>query len=348
MAMNPQFQTAIERLIADAPGQVSITSGFRDPEKQQQLWADALDKYGDPEVADDWVARPGGSRHEWGAAADLSFASDEVRQWVHQNAPKYGLHFPLDNEDWHIELAVDGQRLSSRDQLAQGATGMATTSGTVPTAQQQAAPVDDRSLLIGVMQSMSKWIADSSKTGVDLLDQENDEGDATSEMQGETSDPGLDPQQAEVVAADAAAPRLAPVVEAPDGTLEQQAEKFLAALRQHESNNQNVPNKGGHSSASGYYQYVDSTWGGDGGYRRAMDAPFAVQHQRAKEDAIRAFRAFGNWEDAAMAHFYPAFAGKRNMWHMIPGQERGKPFSGNPTGQEYVSSVMELMGQVGG
>lgn len=124
-------------------------------------------------------------------------------------------------------------------------------------------------------------------------------------------------------------------------------ERFLAALRKHESDNRNRPNQGGHSSASGYYQYVNSTWANYGGYRRAMDAPFEVQHQRAREDAIRAWRKHGgDWEKVAAEHFYPGLAGDKSQWHLIPGQERGKAFPGNPTMRRYVSSVMSSMGGV--
>lgn len=69
------------------------------------------------------AARPGRSLHGWGIASDLTFYKDSdttcgnVRTrsncpgmaWVHDNAEKYGLEFPLNNdsasykEDWHIQ-----------------------------------------------------------------------------------------------------------------------------------------------------------------------------------------------------------------------------------------------------
>jgi hypothetical protein len=128
------------------------------------------------------------------------------------------------------------------------------------------------------------------------------------------------------------------------GSVDQQLERFLAGLRQHESGNRNVPNSGGHSSASGYYQYINSTWNNYGGYARAIDAPFEVQHARAKQDALRAYNKFGNWADVAMNHFYPAFAGKPELWHMIPGAERGRTTSGNPPAINFVKSVLSKAG----
>lgn len=102
--LNPQFNAAVQRMLKDAPGGISITSGFRSPEKQAQLWANALKKYGSAAAARKWVAPPGKSNHGRGIAMDLRFASPTVRQWVHANAARYGLHFPMSWEPWHVEL----------------------------------------------------------------------------------------------------------------------------------------------------------------------------------------------------------------------------------------------------
>lgn len=102
-----EFNSRLQRMMKEAPGSVSITSGKRDANKQKQLWAAALKKYGDPEIADNWVARPGTSKHESGLAADLKFASPAVKKWYHDNARKYGLHFPMGHEPWHIQLVEE-------------------------------------------------------------------------------------------------------------------------------------------------------------------------------------------------------------------------------------------------
>lgn len=97
------FRSTIIRMIEDSGGRLWVKSGYRTPERQQQLWADALRRYGDPEIADNWVARPGTSNHEHGWAVDLG----GDLEWAHQNAGAYGLMFPMSWEDWHIEWAGD-------------------------------------------------------------------------------------------------------------------------------------------------------------------------------------------------------------------------------------------------
>lgn len=101
--MNGDFTNRLQQLVAASGGRITLTSGFRSPEKQKALWAAALAKYGDPEVADNWVARPGTSHHEKGIAADLHFADASAREWAHANAARFGLHFPMSWEPWHIE-----------------------------------------------------------------------------------------------------------------------------------------------------------------------------------------------------------------------------------------------------
>jgi hypothetical protein len=61
-----------------------------------------LERYGDAEAADDWVARPGTSMHERGLAVDLGgdlvLAESLI---IELGLP---IHSPLPNEPWHFEL----------------------------------------------------------------------------------------------------------------------------------------------------------------------------------------------------------------------------------------------------
>lgn len=105
--MADPFQQALAQMLQDAPAEVKIgiTSGYRSPETQERLWKEALAKYGSEAEARKWVAPPGKSQHNHGNAADLKYLSPAAQEWVHANAAKYGLAFPLSNEPWHAELA---------------------------------------------------------------------------------------------------------------------------------------------------------------------------------------------------------------------------------------------------
>lgn len=109
-----EFTNAFQTMLAKAPesvrNELKITSGFRSPEVQAQLWKDALKKYGSVEKARKHVAPPGKSKHGEGVAADLHYASDATKQWVRNNAKSYGLAFPLQHEPWHMELASARKR----------------------------------------------------------------------------------------------------------------------------------------------------------------------------------------------------------------------------------------------
>ncbi len=89
----------IQALIKEAGGRVKIVSGKRSPERQAQLFAAAVKKYGSPAAARKWVAPPGRSRHQTGAAYDLGGDLALAAQL----ATKYGLHRPMAHEPWHFE-----------------------------------------------------------------------------------------------------------------------------------------------------------------------------------------------------------------------------------------------------
>lgn len=105
--LDAAFRNSLSALIAGAPpeiaAQIGIQSGFRSPERQAELYQQAIAKYGSPEAARKWVAPPGRSNHNHGGAADLSYGNDVAKKWVHDNAGAYGLGFRMGHEPWHIE-----------------------------------------------------------------------------------------------------------------------------------------------------------------------------------------------------------------------------------------------------
>lgn len=104
--LNDSFRSSLGQMIADAKAagfDIDINSGFRSVARQRELWDAALMKYGSPEAARKWVAPPVRSMHNFGMAADLGYDSPGAVDWAHRNAGRYGLNFPLSNENWHIE-----------------------------------------------------------------------------------------------------------------------------------------------------------------------------------------------------------------------------------------------------
>ena len=112
--LTDDFSQRLTQMILDARAQgvnLGVGSGYRSYEKQEKLWKQALKKYGSPEKARKWVAPPGGSFHNKGLAVDLNAngqflgkdANNKATEWAHANAKKYGLHFRMGHEPWHIE-----------------------------------------------------------------------------------------------------------------------------------------------------------------------------------------------------------------------------------------------------
>ncbi|MGK9200482.1 PLxRFG domain-containing protein [Sinorhizobium meliloti] len=141
--MKPELRTGLSAMFTDAPDHVKsgldILSGARSPERQAEIiavnagkygldrnaWLADVAKLGPVEAGKKWrpqfkasgmsknIGAPGGSRHQHGDAADLGWkggrfadAPKEVREWVHANAERYGLSFPLGHEPWHIETTT--------------------------------------------------------------------------------------------------------------------------------------------------------------------------------------------------------------------------------------------------
>ena len=94
---DPAFETALNQMIAASGGRVWVMSGYRSPERQAELFAAAVEKYGSEAAARKWVAPPGKSQHGMGIAADLG----GDLEWVRRNAARYGLVQPMSWEPWH-------------------------------------------------------------------------------------------------------------------------------------------------------------------------------------------------------------------------------------------------------
>jgi hypothetical protein len=88
---------------ADDDGvELSIKSGWRSPEYQNQLLRDAVAEYGSEKEAARWVATADTSPHVSGDAVDIG--SDNGMAWLSKHGVQYGLCQVYRNEPWHYEL----------------------------------------------------------------------------------------------------------------------------------------------------------------------------------------------------------------------------------------------------
>lgn len=109
---HPEFSRRLQAFINDAKANgytITITSGYRAYSHQLRLWKSSNKSCNE---RNKWVACPGGSRHNFGIAADLAFNGSSCKggwncnkaaTWAHNNASKYNLKFRLSYEAWHIE-----------------------------------------------------------------------------------------------------------------------------------------------------------------------------------------------------------------------------------------------------
>jgi len=90
--------TAAARADGHAAPLLLPVSGYRTVEEQAWLWEGALTRYGDPEVACQWVARPGTIESEYVDAMRRTPAW----HWLVAHAETFGF-YPYDTEPWHWE-----------------------------------------------------------------------------------------------------------------------------------------------------------------------------------------------------------------------------------------------------
>jgi LAS superfamily LD-carboxypeptidase LdcB len=118
-----QTRSALEKMFRAARDdgiELRVISGYRSSEYQSQLFARAVERYGDDQA---WVAVPGQSEHQLGTTVDLadaalkhsleqSFGETAEGQWLRENCNRFGftLSYTVDNQEetgihpepWHV------------------------------------------------------------------------------------------------------------------------------------------------------------------------------------------------------------------------------------------------------
>lgn len=103
--LDPDLLEALRRAATDAAGDgvaLGVTSGWRSATYQEQLYADAVAKYGSTRDAARWVATPDTSAHVAGDAIDIG--PTDAAAWLSARGAEYGLCQTYRNEPWHYEL----------------------------------------------------------------------------------------------------------------------------------------------------------------------------------------------------------------------------------------------------
>ncbi len=81
---------------------LSIVSGRRTRDEQEQLWEQGIATYGSPDAARQWVLPPDESTHVTGRAIDVG--PQRGAQWLRDNGNRWGLCQTFTNEYWHFEV----------------------------------------------------------------------------------------------------------------------------------------------------------------------------------------------------------------------------------------------------
>ena len=103
--LDPDLLQALREAATDAAGNgldFHIVSGWRAPSYQDELFREAVSKYGSQEEAARWVATADTSPHVSGDAIDIGPAA--AAAWLSEHGAEYGLCQIYRNEPWHFEL----------------------------------------------------------------------------------------------------------------------------------------------------------------------------------------------------------------------------------------------------
>lgn len=100
-----RFEAAQEAAARDGV-ELTLTSGWRSAQEQQELVDAAVARYGSLEEAHRWVLPPGASAHVQGLAVDVGPTAGAL--WLEQHGVELGLCRAYANEAWHFEMLPAG------------------------------------------------------------------------------------------------------------------------------------------------------------------------------------------------------------------------------------------------
>ena len=103
--LDPALLHALREAVTDGEDEgldFHVVSGWRATSYQDELFREAVWKYGSQEEAARWVATAGTSPHVSGDAIDIGPAG--AAAWLSAHGAEYGLCQIYRNEPWHFEL----------------------------------------------------------------------------------------------------------------------------------------------------------------------------------------------------------------------------------------------------